>query len=215
MTIPTRSILRGLRLTRDPETFVDRGPSRVTVRVDTAAVDLNVAVEWRSLGAEKTAHDREIIAVANKFGVPPAFLKSQVGTESSFINRRVPLRADDDRFEVSDRGRLDQGEGQGGGAGGCGATGGPRKIEELSVHEVCHQRHAAAGGRRGCLQRTEGTAAEYRSAHVHNWSGHTIMAREGKDLCQLERSIWHRSNDDRERHRWIKVQQQVIDGFVG
>jgi hypothetical protein len=84
---PDAFYLRGLHLTKDPDTGLKYGP--VTIRATKGALStaMKVEVVERPLGPRNIKHDSDIVKVANRYGVPPHFLKSQVEHESSFRDK--------------------------------------------------------------------------------------------------------------------------------
>lgn len=79
--------IRGLRLTTNLDTKVNRGVSRFTISNGTSSGTFTATVVGVRLGDENNDHDADIRKVADRYGIPPQFLKSQVGIESGFLER--------------------------------------------------------------------------------------------------------------------------------
>ncbi|HKY22792.1 MAG TPA: Ig-like domain-containing protein [Vicinamibacterales bacterium] len=84
---PNAFYLRGLRLSRDPDTGIRSGPVTVKAVSGPHSATIRVGVVERALGQTNGGRDSDIVKVANRYGVPPQFLKAQVEHESSFRSR--------------------------------------------------------------------------------------------------------------------------------
>ncbi len=109
---PNAVYLRGIKLTKDPDTGQElpkvtiqgrRGGKTATVEATTIEAILRNP-DYRCKPASERpcpvvmpAIDKEIVKVANRFGVPPQYLKAQVEVESSFVKNKYryePLTID-------------------------------------------------------------------------------------------------------------------------